>query len=348
VHRFDPLSDERWAALLERHANASVFHTVQWLRALQLTYGYEPRGYTTSAPGSALKNGLVCCDVNSWLTGHRLVSVPFADHCEWLLDSLLDEEKLSRALEAELAARSLAYIEVRPVNPAQGGWTTPSYQSSYCLHRLDLTPSLDTLFDNCHRDSTQRKIRRAEREGLSYQEGGSPELLREFYRLMLLTRRRHLVPPQPIRWFRNLAQCFGGAFKVRVAFHGGQGIAAIVTLRHKDTLVYKYGGSDPLFHNVGAMHFLFWESIREAKADGLKSFDLGRSDWENPGLITFKDRWGAQRTTLTYSRLGPARRLNRLLMPAQEWKEKTARKLYKHLPASILRAAGELLYRHAG
>ena len=89
-----------------------------------------------------------------------------------------------------------------------------------------------------------------------------PELLLDhFYRLMLLTRRRHNIPPQPKRWFQNLIECFGGALKIRVAFKDSRAISAILTLRHKDTLVYKYGCSDAQFHRLGGVQFLFWKSI---------------------------------------------------------------------------------------
>ena len=76
----------------------------------------------------------------------------------------------------------------------------------------------------------------------------------------------------------------------------------MLTLRYKDTLVYKNGGSDSRFHNLGAMHLLYWESIRDAKNLGLRTFDLGRTDAEQAGLIKFKSRWGAKQSTLTYTR----------------------------------------------
>ena len=85
VHQIDPLQDPRWAELLQAHPQASIFHTPGWLESLQRTYGYEPLVLTTSPPGSALTNGVVFCRVKSWLTGERLVSVPFADHCQPLV-----------------------------------------------------------------------------------------------------------------------------------------------------------------------------------------------------------------------------------------------------------------------
>ena len=51
-----------------------------------------------------------------------------------------------------------------------------------------------------------------------------------------------------------------------------------------------------------------WKAIQEAKNDQLDEFDMGRSDCDNPGLIAFKDRWGAARSTLSYLRY-PLRQL---------------------------------------
>ena len=105
--------------------------------------------------------------------------------------------------------------------------------------------------------STQRKILRAEKEGLIYKSGRSEELLGAFWDLFLMTRRRRLVPPQPRMWFRNLIDCFGEALQIRVAFKTRQPVASILTLRHKDTLVYKYGCSDERFHSLGGTQLLF-------------------------------------------------------------------------------------------
>src|SRR5262245_60916489 len=202
------------------------------------------------------------------------------------MDSGTGLEAFVPHLRSELTSRKLRYFELRPAEPLSGDFA-PSSTHNYCLHSLDLTPSLDTLFHNLHQDSTRRKIRRAEREGLTCDTEASPALLDAFYRLLLLTRRRHALPPQPKRWFENLIHSFGPALEIRVALHRSRPVAAILTLRHKDTLVYKYGCSDPRFHNLGGMHLLFWNSITDAKQNGLRTFDLGRSDREDSGLITF-------------------------------------------------------------
>ncbi len=66
VYEINPLSDPRWDALIERHPRASVFHSTNWLRSLQRTYGYDPVAVTTCGPTAVLTNGLVFCRVKSW------------------------------------------------------------------------------------------------------------------------------------------------------------------------------------------------------------------------------------------------------------------------------------------
>jgi CelD/BcsL family acetyltransferase involved in cellulose biosynthesis len=343
VYTLNPLHDSRWADFVGKHPRASIFHTPGWLETLHRTYGYEPIVHTTSAPGTPLKNGIVFCRISSWLTGRRMVSLPFADHCEPLADSPMERNEIFSFLQLALAKEKLKYIEIRPLSTDLRGEPAVQKSNSSCFHVLDLRPTLEDLFHRFQKDSIQRKIRRAEREALVYEEGRSETLLKEFYRLFVLTRRRHNVPPQPIAWFQNLVTCLGERLKVRVALRGGGPIASILTLRYGNAMVYKYGGSDASAHNLGAMPFLFWKAIQDAKADGVQQFDFGRSDYDNEGLITFKDRWGSQRKELTYWRLPSQSTSGR-----GQWKLKVAGPIFSHMPDRLLATSGRILYRHIG
>jgi CelD/BcsL family acetyltransferase involved in cellulose biosynthesis len=344
VYEIDPLRDPCWTELLQRHANSSVFHTPGWLGALCSTYGYEPVVYTTCPPVQGPTNGWVFCRIKSWLTGSRLVSLPFSDHCDPLLERRGDLAPLVAALRRDLEAETWKYVEARP-KPGQAE-ALPGFNPSqtFCFHRLCLRPSLDTLFSNLHKSSTQRKIQRAEREGLTYEEGRSEELLRKFYRLLALTRRRHKLPPQPLEWFRNLITGFGEACKLRLAFLGTSPAAGVLTLQFKGTMVYKYGCSDPRLFNLGGIHMLLWRAIREAKSCGLQEFDFGRSDCDQKGLITFKDRWGAQPSKLQYFRM----RFGRVRSMKAGWGVHLAKIVFSSMPQEWISSAGARLYKHFG
>jgi Acetyltransferase (GNAT) domain len=137
--------------------------------------------------------------------------------------------------------------------------------------------------------------------------------------------------------------------KIRVAYKGDKAIAAMLTIRHKDTLIYKYGCSDPHFNNLGSMHLLYWHAIQEAKNEGLRTFDLGRTDLDQQGLITFKNRWGARQSGLTYLRYSTSQSPTHFFdLPTRNWKARTGQYLLSHLPSRVVAKIGELLYGHVG
>jgi hypothetical protein len=349
AHCIEPLQDRRWDEFVHRHPRASVFHCSAWLEALSRTYGYKPIAYTTSPAGQELENGMVFCRVESWLTGRRLVSLPFSDHCELLVDTEEDLEALSALLDQEFRRERWRYVELRPLGRFDIKTSLCHTSVAYTFHQLDLDPDLDTLFGNFHKSSIQRKIRRAEREGLRYCEGSSEPLLDHFYALFTLTRKRHKLPPQPRKWFANLMECFGDALKIRVAFKDDRPVAAIMTICHKSTMVYKYGCSDPRFSNLGSTQLLYWKAIQDAKNSGFRFFDLGRTDTDQQGLITFKNRWSAAQSSLNYSRYGNAKESTHSFdLTTSKWNSRAAKYVLAHLPMDVLSMAGRVLYRHSG
>jgi len=349
IHCFEPLADARWDPFVQGHSRSSVFHTSAWLEALHRTYGYKLVAYSTSSPTEPLENAIVFGRVESWLTGRRLVSLPFSDHCEPLIGTEEAPGTIAAILNRELQQSGWSYLEMRPLGTIPV--TTPYVHTGieYAFHQLDLRPDLHCLFNNFHKSCIQRKIRRAEREGLVYREGSSEELLDVFCRLFELTRIKHRVPPQPRQWFRNLMNCLGPALKIRVASKADQPVAAMITLRHKGTMVYKYGCSDICFNHLGGMQLLYWNAIQEAKAAGLSCFDFGRTDADQQGLITYKNRWGAIQSLLTYSRYGCSSRATHCLdLSAGKWKARTAKYVLSHLPGGVVSKIGHFLYSHIG
>ena len=344
VYTLDPLRDPRWPEFLDRHSSASVFHSRGWLDALRRTYGYEPIAYTTSPPGAELANGLVFCRIDSWLTGRRLVSLPFSDHSEPLVDGEEELHYMLGVLKRDLRREKWRHIEIRPLCGSKGTPAGFEKSSVFYSHRMDLQPPIEVLFRSFHKDCIQRKIRRAEREALTYEAGRSDVLLRQFYRLLLLTCRRKQLPPQPIAWFRHLIDGIGDSLTIHVASTNGRPVASILTLSFKRTLVFKYGCSDTAFNRLGGTHFLFWKAIQEAKRAGLLEFDLGRSDLDTPGLVTFKDRWGTTRSVLNYFRCSRSS----VLSVSMAWPRRIARQCFARIPDRFLIAAGEKLYRHMG
>ena len=342
-YRVHPVSDPRWAQLVAGHPRASLFHDPRWLLALEQAYGYRALAFTTSPAGTPLRNGLVFCEVTSWLTGRRLVSLPFSDHCEPLSSEPGDLDPLLLEARQEVDAGRFRRVQLRPVNHKPAKATGLREDQAFALHRLDLRPPIETIYRGFHKDCVQRKIRRAERENLQYEDGNSEELLQKFLRLMTMTRRRHGLPPQPARWFRTLMTAFGRDLKIRIASKDDVAVASILTISHRRTLVYKYGCSDQAASRFGGTPMLFWRSIQEAKDNGQNELDMGRSDIDDEGLIAFKEHWGASPSTLQYWNY-PGRELN----TSNPWLKRAGETAAAVAPDFVLRAIGSLLYRHMG
>ena len=347
IHQIDPTKDARWAVLVEQHPKASVFHTVGWLQALTRTYGYETVAFTTSPPTGELKNGLVFCRVDSWFTGRRLVSLPFSDHCEPLCDSTKELDFLVCYLQTAVERQGWRYLEIRSTDKDFARANDKcgfSAASKYFLHAISLRPDLDELLRGFDKDCVQRRICRAERAGLVEQCGRSEELLKAFYSLFLATRSRHHLPPSPYLWFQNLIKYQATALEIRLASKDGIPISAILTLRFKGTVYYKYGCSDARFNRFGATPWLLWRAIVGAKSGGATKFDLGRTEENNPGLLAFKNHWAPQPGHLIYWRSPDTPSLQ----SAERWELKVAKRAFSFMPNVLLRLTGRLLYRHIG
>jgi hypothetical protein len=346
IYKLDPLVDPRWQALVDRHPNASVFHTTGWLEAVRRTYGYDPLAFTTSSPTHELSNGLLFCRVRSWLTGRRMVSLPFSDHCEPLCDSA-EFETLVHYLQSALDHQDWKYLEIRLVDgrlshgPESVGFRV---KDKHLLHRLNLQSSRKDLFESFHKDSVQRRVRRAERAGIVEEVGRSERLLKDFYGLCLLTRQRQNLPPQPYKWFQNVVECMGERLEIRAAYKDDIPVASILTLRFRDTVYFKYGCSNSQFHHLGATPFLLWRAICEAKSNGATGFDFGRTEIGNAGLIAFKNKWAPEPQSLTYWKF-PGSLADSVRF---DWKLKVLKRAFSLMPSRLLTATGRLLYPHIG
>jgi len=84
--------------------------------------------------------------------------------------------------------------------------------------------------------------------------------------------------------------------------------------------------------------------MKDAKHQQIMAFDLGRSDFDQSGLVAFKDRWGSLRETISsYRYPGDTRDMPEggRLMRAMHF-------IFSALPEKAFIKSGELLYPHIG
>ena len=70
--------------------------------------------------GSELANAVVFARIESWLTGRRLVSLPFSDHCELLVNSDSDSTEILRQACWDATKNGSDFVEIRPITLGDG------------------------------------------------------------------------------------------------------------------------------------------------------------------------------------------------------------------------------------
>ncbi len=334
-------TDERWLAFVEQSGKANIFHHPAWSGLLADCYNYAPFVVISLDADSDISAGLPMAQVNSLLTGQRLVSLPFTDHCSPIYrdDHALDE--LTNKLILLYGKKGVSAMEIRAKLPVQ-----PSIQrySDHVLHTMDLDSDVDSVFSRLH-SMHKRNIKKATKEGVQVMSGTTTVDIEAFYKIHLQTRRRQGVPIQPRKFFDLLLENIieKGLGFIMLAYADDECVAGGIFLHWQGTLTYKYGASADVGRNLRANNLLMWTAIRWGCENGYRVFDMGKTDLENSGLREFKSRWGASEESLVYSLLSerqPRETESKLQVFMQS--------IIRNSPTWVCRVTGELLYRHYG
>ncbi len=343
----DPRTCPDWDAFVESHPDATAFHTSAWARVLLDTYAYRPLYHVRRDEAGAIRGGVALMQVDGRLTKRRLVGLPFSDLCPPLLEAGEDGGLVQAVMNAAGEANA-AHVEVRgpaavPLDASGFSGGTEFYQ-----HIVPVAASAEETAKGFH-SSARRAIRKAEKEGLTVREAKGLDDMREFYRLTVLTRKKHGLLPQPWRFFENIRRHMieTGAGHLLLAEFEGRPIAGDLLLRFRDQMVYKFNASDPRFLQLRPNNILLWQAVQLSAALGCRSLDLGRCDLDNEGLRRFKLLWGSDEKTLRYYTHTPAGATNGSLVTSAPGQSLLSL-FVKLAPGPALRGMGSAIYHNFG
>lgn len=334
------LFDNDILEFLTKHPKSKIYHHPAWLRAIQKSFSKKVY-YLISYDNSKKPDGLLpLCEARNIFNKRKLVSFPFSTYT----DPLMQNEKLSDAIEFLINEMSEnVELDLRFSDNYKNELNNFKVSSEYCTHILRLRNSIDETFNAFHPTSVRASIRRAEKNNLIIKWDNSAEHLNIFYQLEFKLRKRLLLPPIPLKFYKNVYEelaKFNMVF-IPVIYKDNIPIAAGFILNFKDTFYLEYTAADKNYFNLYPNHKLFFEVIKKAHDSGAKFVDFGRSSITNTSLITFKEKWAAERIQLYHH-----------TFPGSSSIKTDSNKLKKYLltfnsylPDPILKLEGELLYR---
>lgn len=336
----DPTTCPEWNDTILKHFDPDIFHSTEWCQVLKKTYYFTPVYFL------AFENNLPLAlipmmEISSILNRKRAVCLPFSDYCHPLFKQ---EDSLSTLIDKLInygRNNRWKYVELR--SPRFDKIRTPS--EFYYTHDIDLNKTSSELWTRL-KDNNRRNIKKAARIGLKITFEKSWQSLREFYKLQVITRKRHGLPPQPFKFFASiyeeiLSRDLG---VIASAYYQEKMIAASIFFNFNGKALFKYGASDHVYHQLRPNNLIMWEAINWHRSLGCRVLNLGRSSPDDSGLLAYKKLWGAREGIINYYRFSFAQNgyvtcSTHRLLPIT--------RLLALLPKNFLVFLGRILYKYS-
>ncbi len=338
----NPIEVSDWDEQIKKLPESTFFHSAQWSKVLSCAYGYTPLFFTVREEGR-IKALVPLMEIRSFLTGKRGVALPFTDSCPPIIMENVEGETLRDFINDFGAGAGWKYYEIR----GGDGLQTTLQPTSWCYeHILELTKDTDSVFKKL-RSSHKRNIKKAVKAGVEIHMADSIEAVRDFYRLNVITRKGHGLPPQPFSFFEHLHReviSKGDGLLCMASFQGNI-VAGILCLHFGDKAIYKYGASDPDFRHLRANNLVMWKAIEWYSNKGYKSLNLGRTDEGHEGLRLYKTGWSAKENIVSYYRhnYGGGAPKDAVVKV-----DGIHTHIFRRMPPLFLKALGTVLYKHIG
>lgn len=328
-----------------------IFHLSSWARVIEKSFPHmRAQIVALREPGNgAILAGLPVYDVRSWLLGNRLVSIPFASLCDPLVSDPDQWRALMSEVEAHRARRRNVPFECRTWRHSEPPPVSGNCPSEISLHhRLDLTPGLDAVYSGFSRTAIRRMITKSKAGGTRIRPAESESDIAEFYRLLVISRRRNGLPTLPYAFFLSIWRFLEPRQRSFIlASREDRDVAAVFSLGFRENFTMEHSGEEDSIYGTGVIQHLVWEAIRTAHGLGCTLASFGRTAPENTGLASYKLHWGTVEEKLyTYWPGSPP--IQRQAVATTSPTRRVIGWLSCHSPSPVYHAMSAFCYKHWG
>jgi hypothetical protein len=325
----------------------TFYHHPLWITEVARCYAYRLHVLIAETAGQVV-GGLALAEVPALVGRRRLVSFPFSFVAGPVAATHDARDALALAARDLAVERGISRIELKQSDATPP--PAPGFERSerYTTFRVSTLGGAQAVWKRLHVTSTQQRIRKGEKAGVTVSDGTSEEDWLAMARLEELVQHGHGVPAPPRRFFLDSCRRLQRAGLVDLylaRIPDGRIAAGFVMFKGPRDWVYAFSASQPaLVREYRPTHVLLWAGLQRAAAAGV-TVDLGRTAPEQASLAEFKQRWGAEAVPLAYDYWPSAGGLNQgrrdrgaLALAARAWSA---------LPAPVARL-GSALYRYLG
>ena len=327
----------RIACFVDQSADASAFHRLEWLHAVERACGHTAHVLLAES-GGAIAALLPLHAVHSPLFGRALVSTGFA------VDGgvIGDPAHVGALAEAAtgLAARlSCPSVELRggPL-PQAPGWHTRTDSHAGFVAPL-------AADDDAQLSAIPRKQRAEVRKGLANTmtvRVGRDAMDRAMHYAVYAESVRNLgTPVFPRALFDAVLDAFGDDADILTVLHADEPVASVLNLYHRGAVMPYWGGGVFAARALRANDVMYYRLMCHARTRGCDRFDFGRSKVDT-GAYHFKRNWGFAPQPLAYANWTADGMAPRDINPlSPKYRARIA--LWQKLPLAIANRIGPLI-----
>ena len=287
-----PGEEDDWDRFVTSSPSGTFCHLTGWRTMVERVLGHRSIFLVARSEGS-IKGVFPISWIRNRLFGNCLVSMPLAMYGGICAE---DQDTHSSLLNAgsELAKRlDVKYLEMR--NRTEPFPTSLPGRDLYVDFTQDLSPGPEKLLKGLPRD-TRYMVRKSLKAGLEWT---TDVTLDEFYEIYAQSLHRLGTPVFPKEMFKLYFSVFGAQCRLFGVRKGKKAIAGVMCFYFRDQVLPYYAGALPEFYKDAPNNFMYWSLISQSCAEGLRTFDFGRSK-RGTGAFDFKSAWSMEVTPLSY------------------------------------------------
>jgi len=325
---------------VQKHKGHSPYHLFGWLAAIEVAYSHNVY-YFVAKQNSKVVGVLPLVDIHIPLKGSSLCSLPFCDVGGCLADNLevqIALEQKTAELKEQLNSKSIEYRERAEINEEA------EFEGRKVSMLLPLPATSDELFSG-FKSKLRSQIRKAEKNGLSYEVGTNQQFIDEFYEVFSENMLRLGSPVHSKKWIESICEQYKERCIIAVVKSEGVPVGAGIVLFSCDKACIPWASTRAEYNRLSPNMMLYWALLKFVTAKGCKEFDFGRSTF-NEGTFRFKQQWGAKPTLLEWRKDNVQSASQTGIVNSTSSIKSLVENIWKKLPLTVANTIGPKLRRY--
>ena len=301
IRQADITDKDAWNNYIFSRDDASPYHNFSWVQSVEKAYGFKNLSLI-AIDDDVVVGVLPIIHMQRPFLAGSLCSLPYCDVGYAVAnDQDIENKLLDKLNELKLSTRS-KQIEYRDqVSIENTDFNDISQLAEQKVRMILPLPGSSEILQKNFKSKLRSQIRKAEKNGLTYQVGSSNELLDSFYKVFIVNMRKLGSPVHSKLLFQALLGNYQDNMLISIVYKDNVvPVGAGIVLRNNNIACIPWASTLPEYNRLAPNMLLYWSLLKEVTDSGCNEFDFGRSTF-NEGTYKFKKQWGAMPVLLNWT-----------------------------------------------